>query len=59
MVAAFFTAFPEEAEKYKEELEAYWEEQERQQRARETRLTPVYLGNEEGRTARSVGGAAA
>ena len=43
MVAAFFTAFPEEAEKYKEELEAYWEEQERQQRARETRLTR-YIG---------------
>ena len=39
MVAVFFTAFPEEAEKYKEELEAYWKEQERQQRDRETRLT--------------------
>ena len=44
MVAAFFTAFPEEAEKYKEELEAYWEEQERQQRARETRLTRYIWG---------------
>ena len=44
MVAAFFTAFSEEAEKYKEELEASWEEQERQQRARETRLTRYIWG---------------
>ena len=44
MVAALFTAFPEEAEKYKEELEACWEEQERQQRARETRLTRYIWG---------------
>lgn len=44
MVAVFFTAFPEEAEKYKEELEAYWKEQERQQRDRETRLTRYIWG---------------
>lgn len=38
MVAVYFTAFPAEAKKYIEELEAYWEEQEQQQQEQEERL---------------------
>ena len=38
MVAAFFTAFPEEAERYNEEREAYWREQERLQEEREAQM---------------------
>lgn len=38
MVALYFAAFPEEAAKYIAELEAYWEEEERQQEQTERRL---------------------
>ncbi len=38
MVAVYFTAFPAEAKKYIEELEAYWEEEEQRQQEQEDRL---------------------
>ncbi len=43
MVAAYFTAFPEEAKKYITELENYWEEEEQRQKEQEDRLIQ-YIG---------------
>ena len=38
MVALFFAAFPEEAKKYKAELDAYYEEEEKRQEEPEDKI---------------------